>query len=239
MYEKDTRYKGFWIQPCIFTPLYLFTLAITSNNKLLPFWFITISVFIALILPTLIKDGMFMDGQLYACVSKNLADGLGTFWFPFLCETCWNSGSGFFLEHPPLVYGIQSLFFKSLGDSIYVERFYSFLTAIITAYLILLTWKLILNDNSELRKLSWLPVLFWIITPVCFWSYQNNVQENTMGIFTLASVYFTLKWLNADGSATLTVKRNTLIYLFLSGASIFLATFSSNSSVFPSSSFSL
>ncbi len=167
-----------------------------------------------------------MDGQLYACVSKNLADGFGTFWFPFISETHWNSGSGFFLEHPPLVYGIQSLFFKALGDSIYVERFYSFLTAIITAYLIILTWKLILNDDSGLRKLSWLPVLFWIIIPVCFWSYQNNVQENTMGIFTLASVYFTLKGLNADGSATLTVKRNTLIYLFLSGASIFLATFS-------------
>ncbi len=188
------------------------------DKKHLPFWLITISVFIALILPTLIKDGMFMDGQLYACVSKNLADGLGTFWFPYFSETWGKCGFRFFLEHPPLVFGIQSVFFKVLGDSIYVERFYSFFTACITAYLILLTWKLILKDDSELRKLSWLPILFWIIIPVCFWSYQNNVQENTMGIFTLASVYFTLKGLTAN--------RNTFIYIIFSGISIFLATFS-------------
>ncbi|MBN4051237.1 glycosyltransferase family 39 protein [bacterium AH-315-M05] len=188
------------------------------NKKHLPFWLITLSVFVVLILPILIKDGMFMDGQQYACVSKNLADGLGTFWFPFLSESWWKSESRFFLEHPPLVYGIQSLFFKVLGDSMYVERFYSFLTAIITAYLILLTWKLILNDNAGLRKLSWLPILFWIIIPVCYWSYQNNMQENTMGIFTLASVYFTLKGLNAE--------RKIFIYLLLSGTSIFLASFS-------------
>ena len=188
------------------------------NKRHIPFWLITLAVFTALILPTLIKDGMFMDGLQYACVSKNLADNLGTFWFPFLSETWWKSESSYFLEHPPLVYGIQSLFFKVLGDSMYVERVYSFLTAIITAYLILHIWKLILNDNSELRKLAWLPILFWIVIPVCFWSYQSNIHENTMGAFTLSSVYFVLKGLN--------VKRNTFFYLLLSGISIFLASFS-------------
>ena len=34
-----------------------------------------------LVLPVLIMDGMFMDGVLYACVSKNLANGFGSMWW--------------------------------------------------------------------------------------------------------------------------------------------------------------
>ena len=188
------------------------------NKRHLPFYLLTLSVFVVLIIPTLIQDGMFMDGLQYACVSKNLADGLGSFWFPHLSATWVKAGSPYFLEHPPLVYGMQSLLFKLLGDTIYIERLYSLLTAIITAYIIALTWKLIYQEDLELKQLSWLPILFWIIIPVGFWSYQNNMQENTMGLFTLSSVYFTLKGLSN--------KRHIFIYLLLSGTFIFLASLS-------------
>ena len=57
------------------------------STKHLPFWLITLSMFVALILPTLLQDGMFMDGLFYASVSKNLADGIGTFWFPHFSQT--------------------------------------------------------------------------------------------------------------------------------------------------------
>ena len=95
-----------------------------------PFRIVTAAILIILIVPTLIQDGMFLDGQQYACVAKNLAHGLGTFWQPFVSATWMKSGSNSFLEHPPLVYGIQSLFFMLFGDSMYVERLYSFVTAI-------------------------------------------------------------------------------------------------------------
>ena len=160
---------------------------------------------------------MFMDGVLYTCVAKNLANGIGTFWFPKFSELGF-AGNTTFHEHPPLVFGIQAIFFKILGNSIYVERFYSFLTACLTAYFISLTWKLITKSYPELRNLNWLPILFWIIIPVGYWSYQNNVQENTMGIFTLLSVYFSLKALYSN--------QKVYIYLLFSGIFIFLASFS-------------
>ena len=37
-----------------------------------------------IIVPGLLMEGMFMDGQQYACVAKNYAHSKGTFWFPFL-----------------------------------------------------------------------------------------------------------------------------------------------------------
>jgi len=189
-----------------------------KNNRYLPFWILTISIFIGLIVPILIQDGMFIDGILYTGVSKNLANNIGTFWNPIFSTTWDKAGLNSFHEHPPLVFEIQSVFFRIFGNSIYVERFYSFLTACITAYLISLMWKLMNRNNRELRKLSWLPILLWIIIPVSFWSYQNNVQENTMGIFTLLSVYFSLKGLYTN--------RKIYLNLILGGIFIFLASFS-------------
>ncbi len=103
---------------------YLCNLNIKPMNKLLsrsddsqfPFWILTISIFIISVLPSLIQDGMFIDGVQYAAVSKNWANGLGTFWVPYLSQNWYQNfhamGSNVFLENPPLVYAIQGLFFK-------------------------------------------------------------------------------------------------------------------------------
>ena len=107
-----------------------------SSWKDLPFWLFTIGIMFLLTLPTLIQDGMFLDGILYTSVSHNLSQGIGTFWFPVASPSWQMAGSVFFHEHPPLVFGIQSMFFKVFGDSMYVERFYIFLTMCITALLI-------------------------------------------------------------------------------------------------------
>lgn len=164
------------------------------------------------------KDGMFMDGLQYAVVSKNLAHGEGTFWQPHLSNTWNKSGNRAFLEHPPLVFGIQALFFKALGDSRFVERIYSFLTAIVTALFIAGIWRLIYLNDKTLREYEWLPVIFWIPVPICFWSYQNNMQENTMGIFTAGAIYFGLK--------ALIQQRKIHLNLVLSGIFTALAFFS-------------
>lgn len=189
----------------------------TMKNTNLPFKILTFSILILLIVPALIKDGMFMDGEFYALVSHNMANGLGTFWHPYFSATWFNNGSNICIEQPPLVWGIQSLFFKILGNSIYVERIYSFSMALIAAFLITRLWEK-LNPIEQTAKLTWLPVLLWIITPVCAWSYQNNVQENTMGIFTLSAVLFTIM-------GVLNEKRSYL-YFIISGCFIFFASLS-------------
>ena len=192
-------------------------LRMATFKKQLPFWIITASIFIGLIVPVLIQDGMFMDGVLYTAVSKNLAEGYGSFWKPFFSET-WNKGGvKTFHEHPPLVFGIQAMFFKILGPGIYTERVYSFFMATVTAVMIAATWRLVIRGSNEMQQLSWLPILFWIITPVCFWAYQNNVQENTMGFFALVAVYFSIRALRGH---------DAVVNVFISGFFVFLSSLS-------------
>ena len=73
--------------------------------KQLPFYLIAISIILGLTLPVIIQDGMFMDGMLYTCVSKNLANGIGSFWFPVFSKFGFG-GLTTFHEHPPLIFGI-------------------------------------------------------------------------------------------------------------------------------------
>lgn len=190
-----------------------------TDKKQLPFWLITFAVLIGLPLFTLIQDGMFMDAMLYTSVAHNEANGIGSFWFPQFSKLNLDlPGFNSFHEQPPLVFGIQSLFFRVLGDSMYVERFYVLVTMLVTVWLIWMLWKEVYKNEEQTRKLGWLPLLLWITIPTVFWGCSNNVNENTMGVFTLASVLVSFKLLNrASGN---------LLKWVLAGVFIFLATLS-------------
>jgi 4-amino-4-deoxy-L-arabinose transferase-like glycosyltransferase len=180
------------------------------NYKNVTFWLFTISVLILLVVPNLLKDGMFMDGLLYACVAKNLSQGLGTFWFPHYSPFMHNH----FDQQPPLGLGIQALFFKLLGTSIYTERLYSLITLCLSVFLISKLWKEIFNDNNLEKNISWYPVLIWISIPVCFWAYSNNMLECTMVIFDMTSILFILKFF----------EKRQRKYLIISSVFVFLAS---------------
>ena len=75
------------------------------------YYIIIVGLFLCICAPTLWSDGMFMDGLYYAAISRNLADGLGTFWY--LHHTDFSHP--IFHEHPPLAIGIQSIFFYLFG----------------------------------------------------------------------------------------------------------------------------
>ena len=186
-------------------------------NAHTPFWLIAISVLIILTVPTLIKDGMFMDGMLYTSVAHNLGNGIGTFWFPqFSLHNL--AGLNAFHEQPPLVFGIQAIFFKLFGDSMYIERSYTFIAMCITAFLINLLWKEIYRNNESYKKMGWLPIILWITIPVCFWSYSNNMHENTMTIFTLTASLLIYK--------SFRVTSSPIKLWILAGIFIFMATLS-------------
>lgn len=107
----------------------------------------------------------------------------------------------------------------------YSERIYCLFTAIISAIIIGMIWKQVINVNKEIRQLSWLPILFWISMPIVFRSYQMNVRENTMGIFVLSAIYFVIKGLWIDKFSYLYVALGGLsdskgIYIFLKESSI-------------------
>jgi hypothetical protein len=182
-------------------------------EKNTPFNIFVLAVFIGLIAPLAIQDGMFMDGQIYAAVSHNLANGYGTFWFPTFSKYFMAEYS----EQLPLFFWIQGAFFKVLGSSIYTERIFSFIMAMITAWNISLIWKLIYHDQPQLKVLTWLPIFYWIMIPVISWSYIHNVEEVLMSVFATASVYFTLK-----GFIT---NKNLVLNILISGILIFLTSF--------------
>lgn len=161
------------------------------SKNLIP-WLFVITAFTAVLLPMIVKDGMFMDGLWYAVISRNMAHGAGSLWAPHFSDTLFPV----FYDHPPLVFGIQSIFFRAFGDSFTTERLYTFLTAIITLALIVRLWKII-TEPGAFRALGWLPVFFWLTVPLVHWAYSNNMLENTMGIFTLAA--FIVLWKSLKG----------------------------------------
>ena len=177
-------------------------------------WIFVCSIMLILTVATLIKHGMFMDAMLYTSVSHNLSHGIGTFWLPYFDEYNVADLTSFH-EQPPLAFGIQSLFFRLLGDSMYVERFYTFFTMCVNAFLINILWKEITKDMPNLKTFGWLAILLWITIPVCFWSYSNNMHENTMSMFTLGSVIFSYKAMQSQ--------QNKIIYFIMSACFICLA----------------
>jgi len=177
-----------------------------SENRI--FFIFVLGLFLVIVGQPLFSDGMFMDGLWYATISKNLANGLGTFWYPHFTNTIFPA----FHEHPPLAFGLQSLCFSIFGDGIYVERFYSLGTFFIVGLLIHFIWK----EWSGSSKFSWIPLLLWVCIPTVSWTFANNMLENTMGIFLCLSVWFYLR----------SLKANRWFYLFVSGLMLILGALS-------------
>ena len=174
-----------------------------SNNT--PFWLLLIGLFLILVSKNLLTEGMFLDGVTYACISRNMACGLGSFWNPSYTQTIGHV----FHSHPPLAFGLEALFFKVLGDHWWVEKLYSVLAFLFTGLLIALIWK---RTTNNLRW-AWLPLLFWLVMPLATWCATNNMLENTMSVFVLLSVYLMI----------VGYQRNHKIWLFLSTFTLLLA----------------
>lgn len=152
-----------------------------------PFRWTVLAVLLGLTLPALVQRGMFMDGMLYLTVAHNLAHGFGTFWEPRFSQEGF-AGLTTFHEHPPLAFGMESLWYRVFGDGFWVEGLYSLSMAFATAALLMVLWRALWGPADPLRRLAWLPVLLWIIVPQVHWCVQNNMQENTMAVFTVAAV---------------------------------------------------
>jgi 4-amino-4-deoxy-L-arabinose transferase-like glycosyltransferase len=155
-----------------------------------PFRLFTFAVFAAATVPRLVHRGMFVDGVTYASIARNLAEGQGSFWSPFYTATIYPQ----FHEHPPLGFWLQSLWFRVLGDHLFVERAYSTAAALATAFMIAWIWR-ILNRHDAASgpaavsaRFDWLPILLWIAVPVVSWSIVGNLLETSVAVFTAAAV---------------------------------------------------
>lgn len=158
----------------------------TIKNIHLPFLLLTLAAFIFLIVGRLVCDNMFIDGVLYNSVAHNLAHGRGTFWFPHFAKNTMS----FFHEQPPLTFFIESLFFR-ISDTPWTERVYSAFTFCVCAWLIAAIWRSV--AAPELRAFAYLPVLSLLAIPCANYAFSNCLEENTMSMFVLASVWLQLQ----------------------------------------------
>ncbi len=144
---------------------------------------LTAVLFVAALVPRLMDRGMFVDGVTYAAIARNLAQGRGSFWQPFYTATVYPA----FHEQPPLGLWLQSLWFRVLGDHLFVERLYAVTIAATTALIVAVLWRR-LHWSSASRELDWLPIVLWIASPLVSWVIVGNMLENTLAVFTTAAV---------------------------------------------------
>ena len=102
------------------------------KQKSIYFYLAVVGIFFAICSPRLLSYGMFLDGTTYASIAQNMAVGKGTFWMPYYTETLCST----FYGQPPLALWLESLFFRLLGTSLFVERFYSVLSICLVGFLI-------------------------------------------------------------------------------------------------------
>jgi len=85
----------------------------------------------ARVLPRLLVPGMFFDGVIYATISATWPRGSATFGIRVFPRRI-----GLIIVTAALAFALESLLFRLLGDHFWVEKLYSTLTGLATAFLI-------------------------------------------------------------------------------------------------------
>ena len=171
-----------------------------KNSHILYFIFV-IGLFFCMISHNFLTRGMFLDGTYYSVIAHKISSDQCSFW---QLKNC-NAGEEFY-SHPPLAFQTQSWFLDIFGDNVFCDKIYSVLTYIITGLLICIIWKQVTKN----AKSAWMPLLFWITIPLATWGATNNLLENTMAVFIVASISFCL---NENRPYIFSVLAGSMIYL--------------------------
>lgn len=156
-------------------------------------WLFLAGLFFAELLSRAVSGEMFMDGTLYASVSRNLAIGVGTPWQPRFSATVFPV----FHDHPPLQLWLQAAAFSAVGDNTYVERFYGVGAAVATALIAVALWRLFARDDG-LRRFAGVPLIYVLaVTPISVVA-SNNLMENTLSLATMSAIYLIARAYRAD-----------------------------------------
>ncbi len=158
----------------------------------------------------LMRLGIHGDGVEYATVARNMADGLGTFWKPYLDDAI----HPVFHEHPPLVFWIQSHFFRLFGDGPYLETFYGFFIGFIILGCMAWFWQRIRQDFQLSPLGSWWPMLLILPLPIFTYMLQINRLVNTYVILAMVPTYAAYR--------SVVGCKHTILYSLLSGVLIYL-----------------
>ncbi len=141
----------------------------------------------------LVKKGLFGDGLLYASMSRNMAEGRGSWWQPYFSSSYWIEGMPtYYYENPPLMLWLESLLFRVSGDHWWVEKLFCVFVFVANVLAIRYLWMAISKYFGIVRQHWPLAVVFWMLIPVSLWGNVNNMMDNLMLTFCLLSTAFIL-----------------------------------------------
>ncbi len=183
-------------------------LARLSSRKALILFVLTL--YFLLLGYKLLRLGIHGDGVEYASVARNMADGVGTFWKPYLDDTI----HPVFHEHPPLVFWIQSHFFRLFGDGPYLEAFYGFWVGLAILGCMAWFWRRVRQDFQLSPLGNWWPMLLIVPLPIFTYMMQINRLISTYTILALVAAYAAYR--SAVGP------RHTILFSLISGVLIYL-----------------
>jgi 4-amino-4-deoxy-L-arabinose transferase-like glycosyltransferase len=158
----------------------------------------------------LLRLGKHGDGIEYASVARNLADGVGTFWKPYLDDYL----HPVFHEHPPFVFWFQSLFFRVFGNGPYLEAFYGLFIGLLILFGLGFFWQQVRRDFGCPTVGNWWPMMLLVPLPLFTYILQVNRIANTWTLLAIIATY--LAFLSAIKS------RHTVFFSILSGGAIYL-----------------
>ena len=179
-----------------------------SSKKTLLFFVLTL--YCLLLGYKLLRIGQHGDGVEYASVARNLADGVGTFWKPYLDDYL----HPVFREHPPFVFWFQSLFFRIFGNGPYLEAFYGFFMGLLILFWIGIFWQQVRRDHQFSEAGSWWPMLLIVPLPIFTYILQINRIVNTWTLLAIIATY--LAYLSAVKS------KYTVFFSILTGIAIYI-----------------
>ncbi len=144
---------------------------------------VTLGIILAIYLPRFLTEGLDNDGLTYASVARNMAVGAGSCWRPYLvrAESYWipteQTPDNVFYGHPPVLFFLESLLYRLLGDQWYVEKLFSALSFALLLAGCGRAWQ-VLFPAEPLRAFSWLPVL-WVATA---WQVRFAASNNLLNV---------------------------------------------------------
>jgi dolichyl-phosphate-mannose-protein mannosyltransferase len=173
---------------------------------------LAVSGYCLLVLPRMLTYGMFVDGVTYASIARNMAENYGSFWRPYYTATVYPT----FYEHPPLGFWLQSWAYRLCGDSVYVEAWWGCIAGALILVGLGCVWQYARPQGYPSAG-TWLPILLFVTIPMTSWILSNNMLENTMTVFIMASVCASLLSLKSSK------KPLSIFYGLLAGFNTFLA----------------
>jgi 4-amino-4-deoxy-L-arabinose transferase-like glycosyltransferase len=187
--------------------IFLVLSRLSSKKILILFVF---SLYFLLIGYKLMRLGIHGDGVEYANVARNMADGLGSFWKPYHDDF----GYLVFHEHPPLVFWIQSIFFRIFGDGPYLESFYGLFMGLLIVGGTGWFWQRVRRDFQLFPIGSWWPMLLLVPLPIFTYILPINRIVNTWTLLAIIATY--LAYLSSVKT------RHTIYFSILAGGAIYL-----------------